>query len=168
MNLTIKNPNKLPLIDYRRVEPLQGNLKDLTQVNHDKLLRVLKDRGFTQPLNLWKRDGRFWLLDGHQRLRVLLENDVNNNGSYEVPYLITEAKNLEEAKRQILEISSQYGTITQEGYDEFTVDLPETELVQTVVFDNLKDMSKASEDLDKVECPTCGSKVRPERVNNGN
>jgi DNA modification methylase len=133
----IHNPNNLPLIDYRTVKPLQGKLKDLSQKNHDRLLNVLNHRGFKSPLQLWdKGDGNYYIMDGHQRQRVMLKNDLNDDGSYEVPYLLVEADNELDAKAQLLEITSQYGTITQEGFDEFTAEMPEAELVN-INFDAL-------------------------------
>ena len=117
MQMKIHNPNKLPLIDYRLVKPLQENLKDLHSAQHDKLVRILNKRGFRQPLNLWHKGDEFYLVDGHQRQRVLIKNDLNDNGSYEVPYFVTEAKTKKEAVEQLLEITSQYGKTTMEGLD---------------------------------------------------
>lgn len=122
--------SELPTIDYRKVKPLQGNLKDLTKENFEKLEKVLVKRGFDIPVFMWNG----FILDGHQRVRVAQEINLK---PYEVPYIEIEAENELEAKKRVLEISSQYGTITQEGYDEFTADLPEAELVETVNFDAL-------------------------------
>jgi DNA modification methylase len=134
--MKILNPNNLPLIDYRTVEPLQGSLKDLSDKNHDKLLRVLEKRGFTAPLFLWHNDGVYYLMDGHQRQRVMQENDLNDNGSYEVPYILIEAEDKASAMGQLLELTSQYGRITQEGFDTFTAEMPEVEYMD-VNFDAL-------------------------------
>lgn len=122
--------SELPTIDYRKVEPIQGNLKQLSKDNFEKLKKVLEKRGFDIPIFVWNG----FILDGHQRVRVAQEIDLK---PYEVPYIEIEAKDQNEAKKRVLEISSQYGTITQEGYDEFTADLPESELLETVNFDAL-------------------------------
>jgi hypothetical protein len=47
MQITIRNTNNLPTIDYRKVQAFQGNLKDAK--DHEKLLRVLQKRGFDIP-----------------------------------------------------------------------------------------------------------------------
>lgn len=133
--MKVHNPSKLPTIDYRKVKPLQGNLKDLTEENYAKLKNVLEKDGFIVPLFLWKRGDNYYLIDGHQRHRVLTSEDYQ---PHEVPYVEIEAKDEADAKKKLLRISSQYGTITQEGYDEFSADLPEAELVETVNFDALK------------------------------
>lgn len=121
--MKIHNPHELPVLDYRLVKPLQGDLKDLSDTNHAKLLRVLQRRGFTTPLYVWKNGEDYYLLDGHQRRRVMMKNDLNDEGSYLVPYLRIAAADEQDAKAQLLEITSQYGTITIEGLDEFAFDL---------------------------------------------
>ena len=141
MKIEIHNPSNLPLIDYRQVKPLQGNLKDLKESNYNKLRIVLLKRGFTVPLFVWHppmwqpadATAPYFLMDGHQRQRVMLKEDMQ---PYEVPYILIEAKNQKEAKAQLLEISSQFGTITQEGFDEFTDEL-ENEDFEDISFDAL-------------------------------
>lgn len=122
--MLIHNPNKLPTIDYRLVKPLQENLKDLDTSNHDKLLRVLEKRGFTTPLFLWWGGGDFYLLDGHQRQRVMQLNELRDetlpaDQQHCVPYILVEAADIKTAKEMLLEITSQYGTMTVDGLDEF-------------------------------------------------
>ncbi len=122
--ITIHNLSALPVIDYRNVKPLQGNLKDLTKTRYKKLLNTLKRRGFTTPLFIWRDiDDTCWLLDGHQRVRVMTAENINDHGSYEVPYVLIPAANLFEAKEQLLEITSEYGHMTVEGLEEFAFEI---------------------------------------------
>lgn len=123
--ISILNPNKLPTIDYRKIQPLQGNLKDLTRENYDKLKNVLIEDGFDVPFFIWHNttNNTHYALDGHQRKRVMTGENMNDNGSFEVPYVLFEAANEHDARRKLLRITSQYGTITYEGYDEFTVEM---------------------------------------------
>jgi DNA modification methylase len=134
--MKIHNPNNLPLVDYRKVKPLQGNLKELSKENHDKLLKVLTKRGFTAPLFVWQKGDDLYLMDGHQRQKVMIDEDLQ---PYEVPYLLIEAENIRDAKAQLLEITSQYGTITQQGLDAYLeqAELPQAEVVGMVNFDAL-------------------------------
>lgn len=146
--MKIFNPNNLPTIDYRGLEPLQGNLKDLSTKNYNKLKTILDTRGFTVPVFLWYEaqagphiegsmgNGVHWLLDGHGRQRVMIRENMSDEGNYAVPYILIEAKDRKDAKAQLLEISSQYQTITQEGFDEFTDEL-ENEDFENVAFDAL-------------------------------
>jgi DNA modification methylase len=153
MEIKIHNPNRLPTIDYRGLEPLQGNLKDLTEKNYNKLKTVLNRRGFTVPVFIWKHDGVNYLMDGHGRQRVMLREQMNDEGNYAVPYILIEAKDRRDAKAQLLEISSQYQTITQEGFDEFTDEL-ENEDFENVAFDALQFVAQGDDDtLEEDEAP---------------
>lgn len=138
MQMQIRNPNELPVIDYRKVKALQGDLKDPR--SHDKLLKVLLKRGFDIPLFLWfDKSGGAWLMDGHQRHEVLTENDLNDNGSYNVPYIRIEAPSKKAAMAKLLEITSQYGTVTVEGLEKYlqAAELPVAETMELVSFDAL-------------------------------
>jgi DNA modification methylase len=138
MQMDIRNPNDLPVIDYREVKALQGDLKDPR--SHDKLLKVLLKRGFDIPLFLWfDKSGAAWLMDGHQRQAVMTENDLNNKGSYEVPYIRIEAPSKKAAMAKLLEITSQYGTVTVEGLEKYlqAAELPVAETMELVSFDAL-------------------------------
>lgn len=167
---TIHNLSELPMIDYRSVRPLQGTLKDLTKANYKKLLSALKKRGFTVPLMLWRniKDGEFYLLDGHQRQRVMLAENLNDDGSYLVPYIEIPATSEQEAKEQLLEIASQYGTITIEGLEEFAFDMKLEDL--DVAFDAI-DLDKYLDsdplitndkdgDVEQAKAPSNGAKVK--------
>jgi hypothetical protein len=138
--MKIHNPNNLPTIDFRGVEPLQGNLKDLSEKNYNKLKTILETRGFTVPLFIWHLETNggpeTYLLDGHQRQRVMIKEQMNDEGNYKVPYILIEAKDRKDAKAQLLEISSQFGTMTQEGFDEFTDELDNADF-ENVAFDAL-------------------------------
>ena len=146
MQMTIHNPNKLPLIDYRVVKPLQENLKDLHAAEHDKLLNILTvTRGFKQPINLWHKGDEFFLMDGHQRQRVMLKNDLSDDGSYDVPYLVTEAATKKEAVEQLLEVASQFGKTMVDGFDELT-SMYELDLSSLDVHFDAIDMDKFLDD----------------------
>lgn len=120
----IKVSKELAHLDTLPVSSLvefQGNLKDLTDKNYGKLKKSLVKHGFFVPMFVWNDNGTPRLVDGHQRLHVCEREGWNIN----VPVVYIEAANRQEAKEKLLVISSQYGRITQEGYDEFTFDLPD-------------------------------------------
>jgi len=113
---------------------LQGDLKFLSKDNYDKLKKSIEKHGFYVPVHVWiDKDDKKWLLDGTQRKHVLSTEGWDNP----IPYLIIQAPNMEEAAERLLTITSQYGTITQEGIDEFiaTFELPEIEIKQLTNFD---------------------------------
>ena len=158
--IEIKNPNKLPMIKLNKVRPLQGGLKDLSEANYKKLKGVLEKRGFEIPLFIWFHDETPYLMDGHQRHRVMMTEQP----AAAVPYLEIKAKDEQEAKSKLLEITSQYGTITAEGYMEFTADLPEVELIESVNFDAFDVSQSQGADSPPEEnqdtCPECGQVLR--------
>jgi DNA modification methylase len=134
--MIVHNPNNLPTIPIADLLPSQGNLKDLSETNYKKLKNTIERRGFSYPVYVWEDDNKILhLLDGHQRQRVLMTEGWNEP----IPYLKVPAKNLQEAMARLLEITSQYATITQEGIDEFiaTYELNESEVYEATSFDAL-------------------------------
>lgn len=146
MQVTITNQHGLPTVDYRWIKPLQGNLKFLPETEYDRLLKVLQERGFDLPFFVWQdpADNTLFMLDGHQRQKIMTKNDMSDNGSYAVPYYLVAAPTLQAAKERLLEVTSQYGKITQEGLDEFGFDLQLDNL--NVSFDRLPDFSMPKSD----------------------
>lgn len=135
--MKVHNPNNLPTIPIADLLPTQGNLKDLTEKNYNKLKGRIEHRGFSVPVYVWEDDkGVKHLLDGHQRRQVLTTEGWNDP----IPYLKIPAKDLQEAMARLLEITSQYATITQEGIDEFmaTYELNEAEVYEATSYDAIK------------------------------
>lgn len=134
--MKVLNPNNLPLASITELSATQGELKFLSKDNYDKLKNRIEARGFDIPVTVWiDKDGEKHLLDGHQRKRIL-----ETEGWFQpIPYLVITAESLEEAAERLLEITSQYGTITQEGIDEFiaTFELPEIEVISHTNFDGI-------------------------------
>lgn len=134
--MKVINPNKLPTAPITEFHATQGELKFLSEENYKKLKRNIEKHGFDIPVYCWiDKEGTKHLLDGHQRKHVL-----ETEGWYEpVPYLVIKAKSIEQAAERLLEITSQYGTITQEGIDQFiaTFDLPEMEIQELTNFDGV-------------------------------
>lgn len=131
IHITCDTKLHLPLED---LTPIQGNLKELTVENFEKLKRSIIENGFNFPLLVYLEakevesrieGGRRtitmtpWLLDGHGRRLVL--NKLREDG-YTIPLLpcvAVEATNLNEAKKKVLLISSQFHTMTKDGLYEF-------------------------------------------------
>lgn len=115
--------------------PLQGDLKELTAANYKKLKGRVLERGIIVPFYVWRHPETdvIYYLDGHQRDRVF----KREGWLMDVPVVFIDAPDVQTAKEILLEISSQYGHLTQEGWDEFTFDLDTDWLKQTVHFDAL-------------------------------
>lgn len=160
--IEVHNLNKLPTIPIADLLPTQGNLKDLSEKNYAKLKNTIQRRGFSYPVYVWEdQEGLLHLLDGHQRQRILTTEGWNDP----IPYLKIPAKDLQEAMARLLEITSQYATITQEGIDEFIgkYDLNEAEVYEATSFDALGKYGDAEEvEVEEDEAPeveTVGSAV---------
>lgn len=134
--MEVNNPNKLPTAPIAEFKASQGELKYLSKDNYAKLKKAIETNGFDIPLVAWvDDDGQKWLLDGHQRQHVL-----STEGWKEpVPYIVIDAPDMSAAMARLLQITSQYGTITQEGIDNFiaTYELPEVEIFDMTNFDGI-------------------------------
>lgn len=135
--MIVHNPDNLPTAPIADLLPSQGNLKDLSDRNYKKLKNNIESRGFIIPVYTWvdPKDGLRYLLDGHQRQRVL----TTEGWTEPIPYLTITAETRQQAMAILLEVTSQYGTITQEGLDEFiaSYELDEAEVYGATNYDAL-------------------------------
>jgi DNA modification methylase len=135
----------LPLKKLSEIKDLQGNLKDLSETNFNKLKQSIEEHGFKFPFYVWfDKKGVCWTLDGHQRKRVI----SSVYGDVEVPYIEVEAKDKKDAKKQILLISSQYGEVTKDGFDEFSFDIEKEFIDDFTTFDKWNDVELSEEILE--------------------
>lgn len=121
----------LPHVPISALIPFQGELKELSEREYNKLKKSITDNGLFVPFFVWKENGK--LLDGHQRLRVF----IREGWQLDVPVIWISAASEQEAKQKLLLISSQYGRVTQEGWDSFTFDLEDDWIKSSVNFDAL-------------------------------
>lgn len=136
--MKVLNPNNLPVAPMSEFNATQGDLKFLSKENYYKLKTTIEKHGFDMPVTIWvDSQGEKWLLDGHQRKHVLETEGWNEP----VPYLVVKAPNMKTAAERLLEITSQYGTVTQEGLDEYIqkFELPEMEIKNLTNFDGIFD-----------------------------
>lgn len=136
--MKVLNPNNLPVAPITELNATQGDLKFLSKENYDKLKSTIEKHGFDMPVTVWiDSQGEKWLLDGHQRKHVLETEGWNDP----IPYLIIKAPNMQTAAERLLQITSQYGTVTQEGLDEYIAkfELPEMEIKELTNFDSIFD-----------------------------
>lgn len=147
---------KFENIDYSKIKPFQGNLKILSESNYKKLSKSFKEKGLFVPMFVWKKDNEYLLLDGHGRERFFEKEkpvfiDRNGKETKEIPCVVIQAKNEKDAKQKLLLITSQFQTITQEGFDEFSFDLDENWLKETVNFDLIfKDVNLIDEEKTEI------------------
>lgn len=110
-------------VELDELNDLQGNLKDLSEENYVRLRNSMVEFGFSFPVFMWVDEtGKKWIVDAHQRKRVLLKMREEGIVIPPLPADIIHAKDKIEAKKKLLLHESHYGKLTQEGYDEFFVE----------------------------------------------
>ncbi len=119
MRVLVDCDDRLPLVDFEKLAPLQGALKSLSQENFDKLRKSILTRGFFVPVFIWHDGKKTHVIDGHQRLRVLSVLKRDGYHIPKIPYVAVNARNIDEAKAKILAVSSTFGKIERDGLYEF-------------------------------------------------
>jgi hypothetical protein len=121
MNIDIKcqGSHSLALDD---LTVLQGELKSLSTVNYNKLKKEILELGFSSPIHVWAQNGVNYILDGTQRCRTLRKMTEEGYGVPLLPVVNVEAADVNEAKRKVLALTSQYGKMEGEGLYEFISD----------------------------------------------
>jgi hypothetical protein len=122
MQISMRVASSLEMLDIDSLEPLQGELKKLSEVNFNKLRKSILDKGFKLVLHVWRSGGVNYLIDGHQRVYVMQQMRKQGIEVPPVPCAMIEAKNYKEAKETVLMAVSQYGKIDREGFVDFTKD----------------------------------------------
>ena len=110
-------------LDYKSLKELQGALKTRTPEDVERMIRSIKRFGFSFPFFVWKQGRAKHVLDGHGRLEALRALEADGYEIPEIPVSYVKAANREEAKQKLLRLNSQYGAITIEGLEEFSVDM---------------------------------------------
>lgn len=118
LNKTIKINIKDPtFINYEDMYILQGDLKDLSKENYDKLRKVIIEDGISENQVVWPnpKNKKYAILNGSQRFRVygnLIKEGYNLS---KVPVTKVQAKDEQEAVKICLTLASQYGDVNDDG-----------------------------------------------------
>ena len=103
----------------------QGTLKDLTQEGYNNLKRSVLKHHFFRPVVIWKGPtgtefaDRPYLLDGHQRKRLFVQENWRFKDTQFVPTATVIAPTKELAAEILLRHDSQHGTRSGQGLYEF-------------------------------------------------
>ena len=115
--------------------PLQGDLKRRSREQLKGLKESLIEEGLLAPFFIWKEKSEEtgeelnWLLDGHARWEALksISEDMEDSSLFhgtDFPVVYIEAGDVDEAKKALLQITSQYGSVTKEGAINFCASIP--------------------------------------------
>ena len=170
-------------LDWHIIKPLQGNYKQRTPEQIEKLCALIIKRGIRFPSFVAKIGKEIWAIDTHGRLLAYAELENRGYTIPPVPVVYIKAKNKSEAKQLLLECDSRYGTASQEGFEEFTEDLDlsafKDESDMNDFYNNLElpdifglerqelvldvedsDFTKHEELIKKIKlCPNCGAQL---------
>lgn len=170
LKISCKGATTLPLDSL--IE-FQGNLKPLSKENFAKLRRTIERKGFSFPASIWQApDGKNYILDGHQRLRVVRTLADEGWVIPEIPVNLCEADNLKDAKERLLAAASQYGTVEGQGLYELAMEhdldidlLTEETHFPEIDFDRWRTEyfdceTESNKSVDYEYCPTCGKRTK--------
>lgn len=163
-------------IAVESLNEFQGGLKVLTDRNYQKLKKQIIDEGFSAPIIVWKNDGKWWILDGHQRKNTLIKMKSEGYKIPDLPCVEVKAKTKREAKKKLLGYVSQFGKVDAQGLYEYIeeaeldVDELEDYEIRDVNMDEFKAEfyedptgAEGQKELDEEEfqdfdhtCPKCG------------
>ncbi|MBA7533853.1 hypothetical protein ES705_26099 [subsurface metagenome] len=118
--VTCKAADNLPI---EALTDFQDEIKKISKENLKKLKSRIIRRGINAPVFVWNNNGSHYLLDGHQRIKALLELKKEGYELPQIPVAYIDAKNKKDAKDALLGIASQYGDYVLEEIMDFTADL---------------------------------------------
>jgi len=118
VRIAYKTGSTVPLDKLRG---LQGDLKDLPDENYQKLKTEIVETGFAFPPHVWRnpKDKIHHLVDGHQRIATLKRMQAEGYKIDDIPVVAVEAKDMKEARRRVLQATSQYGRMTEDSLAKF-------------------------------------------------
>jgi site-specific DNA-methyltransferase (adenine-specific) len=103
----------------------QGNLKDLSEENYERFKNELFELGFSSPFHFWvnPEDNKKYILDGHQRHRVLTKlKEEGVSIPAKLPAIQVFADSFKQAKKKVLALTSAFGKMSDQGLYEFMSD----------------------------------------------
>jgi hypothetical protein len=135
-------------IDWFALVPFQGDLKELSITNLDKMLLSLIEYGFFDIKKVWQneKEGCVNIADGHSTVGVLkhykplLDNGSilmlrksDNQPTTKIPCIFINADSEQELAKKLLLINSEFGEITPDGLETFNSKFGITDLFMNKV-----------------------------------
>lgn len=111
---------------YQKLANLQGDLKIMTEASYQRFKLNLIENGFIEPVSVWvdPSDQKIRILNGHQRIAAvkrLVENEGFEIDDLPVSYVV--ADNIDDAKKKLLALASEYGEMSRDGLINFLLDM---------------------------------------------
>jgi hypothetical protein len=112
---------KQELIEWKALHWMQGNLKQMTEAQCEKLTQYVLTKNILKPFHVWEHDGKLWCLDGNHLRKVLelIEQKKLAKIPDKLPAVFIDCENEKEAADCVLTYSAVYTSIVDEGLYEF-------------------------------------------------
>lgn len=107
------------VMDIADLREFQGNLKSLSDADYMKLKGEITELGYSFPICVWQHSKQNFILDGHQRRRVLMKMREEGWEVPKLPVVVVHAETYKEAKQKLLAAASQFGRVESQGLYEF-------------------------------------------------
>ena len=148
-------------IQLHELTEFQGELKERSAGDIEKIIKSIKKHGFSFPFFVWKNDGKNNVLDGHGRLLALKQMAAAGEEIPALPCVYISAKNEAEAKEKLLKLNSQYGHMTADSVAAFLGDI-KIDFDELALPDGVLDLGKLEpeETKDDDEAPA----LKPDEV----
>ena len=127
-------------IELHQLTEFQGELKERSAGDIEKIIKSIRKHGFSFPFFVWKNDGKNNVIDGHGRLKALQQMAAAGEEIPALPCVYISAKDEAEAKEKLLKLNSQYGHMTADSVADF-LDGMEIELDDLALPDGVLDLS---------------------------
>lgn len=177
IKINIKDPT---FINYEDMYILQGDLKDLSKENYDKLRKVIIEDGISENQVVWPnpKNKKYGVVSGTQRYRVYGNLIKEGYNLKKVPVTKVQAKDEQEAVKICLTLASAYGETNSDSLyalmDRHNIDFtfldeklkfPEIDIEKfKEEYLDLADQKETSEDKEEVEtCSHCHQTLKKKR-----
>lgn len=146
--MEIKNRGlKLDYIKWEELKTFERNNLKVDFRDVSKLKKAIIKNNFSFPFYVWDN----YILDGDGRLLALEELEAENYIIPDLPAIVIQATNKEEAKKLVLQVSSKHGEITKNSFDSFLSDLEDIDW-DVLSFDfDVSGIENVKETLDDVD-----------------
>ena len=150
-------------IQLHELTEFQGELKERSAGDIEKIIKSIKKHGFSFPFFVWKNDGKNNVLDGHGRLLALKQMAAAGEEIPALPCVYISAKNEAEAKEKLLKLNSQYGHMTADSVAAFLGDI-KIDFDELALPDGVLDLGKLEpeETKDDDEAPAVDEDGEPD------
>jgi hypothetical protein len=109
--IKIHNLDNLPTCNLNDFIELQEDFKKKSISRNIKLQNRIIESGFKYPVFCWENEGKKYIIDAHSRIQALRQLKEQGHEIPKIPYIRVQAKDLNEAKKEILYLNSQYSEI---------------------------------------------------------